>query len=282
MNECIKDRGQRVRIGSRYSESIQLSTGAPQGCVISPTLFTLFTSDCKSSNQHTMIVKFADDTTLVGLIKNDDESHYRQQTADLMSWCQQNSLVLNVNKTKEVIIDFRRKKNPKENLELSGENVEIVQSYKLLGITISDDLKWQMNNERTLKKARQRLFFLRNLKSFGVRREILLNFYCAIIESVLTYGIIVWFGNSTVADIDRLNSVIKSAARIVGCQLSRMDEIYMKRLLNKAKRIVEDNSHPGTNYLELLPSGRRYRTFKGSSRFLKSMFPMMVKSLNKN
>ena len=89
-----------------------------------------------------------------------------------------------------------------------------------------------------------------------------------------------WFGNSTVADINKLNSVIRSAEKIVGCRLAGMEEIYMNRLLNKAKKIVDDSSHPGASYLKLLPSGRRYQTFKGSSRFLHSMFPMMIKSLN--
>ncbi|KAK3535534.1 hypothetical protein QTP70_016804, partial [Hemibagrus guttatus] len=62
---------QSVRIGNSFSTT--LSTGAPQGCVLSPLLFTLLTHDCAAMHRSNHIVKFADDTTVVGLIsKNDD------------------------------------------------------------------------------------------------------------------------------------------------------------------------------------------------------------------
>ena len=56
------------------------------------------------------MVKFADDTTLEGLITNDDESNYREEALKLVSWCDENNLELNVSKTKEMIIDFRKTK----------------------------------------------------------------------------------------------------------------------------------------------------------------------------
>ncbi len=91
------------------SSTTTLSTGAPQGCVLSPLLFTLLTHDgtAKFSSNH--INKFADDTTVVGLISNNDETHYREEVAQLAEWCGANNLSLNVEKTKEVVLDFRRR-----------------------------------------------------------------------------------------------------------------------------------------------------------------------------
>ena len=57
------------------------------------------------------ILKFADDTTVIGLITNSDESEYRDQVNKLISWCNDNYLELNVNKTKAMIVDYNRKKN---------------------------------------------------------------------------------------------------------------------------------------------------------------------------
>ena len=55
-----------------------------------------------------IIVKFADDTTVIGLISDDDESAYRDDVKQLVSWCASNDLVLNVSKTKEIVVDFSK------------------------------------------------------------------------------------------------------------------------------------------------------------------------------
>ena len=54
------------------------------------------------------IIKFADDTTVVGLITNNDETAYREEVRAFGVWCQENNLSFKVNKTKEKIVDFRK------------------------------------------------------------------------------------------------------------------------------------------------------------------------------
>ena len=218
------------------SENIELCTGAPQGCVLSPTLFTLFTHDCQSEQPGSLIIKFADNTTLVGLVTGNDESGYRQQADKLFNWCENNSLVLNADKTKEMINDFRRNKNFKEIMVVKDKIVETVQSFKLLGTIISDDMKWQQNSDSILRKARQRIYFLRTLKSFRVNKNILRSFYNAIIENVLTFGIIIWFEGSADKDKQKLNSVIKNAAKITGLSLPLLEEIYLKRKTSRENK----------------------------------------------
>jgi hypothetical protein len=53
-----------------------LNTRAPQGCVLSPLLYSLFTHDCVAKHDSNTIIKFADDTTVVGLITENDERAY--------------------------------------------------------------------------------------------------------------------------------------------------------------------------------------------------------------
>ena len=52
------------------------------------------------------IIKLADNTTVVGLITNNDETVYREEVRSLGVWCQESNLSLNINKTKEMIVDF--------------------------------------------------------------------------------------------------------------------------------------------------------------------------------
>ncbi len=91
----LTDRQQLVRLGKFMSNSRSTNTGAPQGCVLSPRLFSLYTNDCTSKDSSVKLLKFVDDTTLIGLIQDGDESAYRQEVKELAVWCSLNYLELN-------------------------------------------------------------------------------------------------------------------------------------------------------------------------------------------
>ncbi len=140
IQDFLTGRPQVVKMGQFTSNSITLNIGAPQGCVLSPLLYSLDTHDCVSSHSSTSIVKFADDTVVLGLISNNDKTAYLDEVESLKSWCQDNCLSLNVSKTKELIVDFRkRKQRPYTPLMISGTPVERVSSFKYLGVNISED-----------------------------------------------------------------------------------------------------------------------------------------------
>ncbi len=105
INSFLTDRQQLVRLGKYTSSTRTISTGAPQGCVLSPLLFSLYTNDCTSKDPSVKLLKFADDPTLIGLIQDGDESAYRQEVKELAVWCSLNNLELNTLKTVEMIVE---------------------------------------------------------------------------------------------------------------------------------------------------------------------------------
>ncbi|KAL0201732.1 hypothetical protein M9458_004919, partial [Cirrhinus mrigala] len=150
----LTDRQQLVRLGKLTSGSRTISTGAPQGCVLSPLLFFLYTNDCTSKDPSVKLLKFADDTT-VGLIRDGDKSAYRQEIEQLSLWCGHNNLELNTLKTVEMTVDFRSKPPALTPLTIMNSTVAAVDSFKFLGTNISQDLKWDIHIDSIVKKAQQ-------------------------------------------------------------------------------------------------------------------------------
>ncbi len=166
--DFLTGRSQVVRMGNNTSSPLILNTGAPQGCVLSPLLYSLYTHDCTATHSSNVIVKFADDTTVIGLITDNDETAYREEVSTLTKWCQENHLSLNIDKTKELVVDFRRQSREHTPISIDKTPVERVNSFKFLGVHITEDLTWSTHTDAVLKKAHQRLFFLRRLRKFGM------------------------------------------------------------------------------------------------------------------
>ena len=284
--DFLTERPQTVRIGDRTSGTIILNTGAPQGCSGSPLMFTLTTHDCVAQSESIDFIKFADDTTATALITDNDEGPYREEVEQFATWCGEHNLALNVDKTKEIVIDFRtsnRTDHPP--LFINGAEVEQVESTKFLGVHISNDLSWSLHTETIAKKARQRLFFLRKLKDAHMPPRILSTFYRGAVESVLTGNITVWGGNCTDAELNSLQRTVRTAEKIIGESLPSIRDIYKKRCRSRADSIVKDAYHPAHGLFERLRGERRkqYRslaTKKQTTRFHDSFFPQAVRMLN--
>ncbi len=219
-------RSQVVRMGNNTSSPLTLNTGAPQGCVLSPLLCSLYTHECKATHSSNVIVKFADDTMVIGLITDNDETAYREEVSTLSKWCQENHLSLNIDKTKELVVDYRRQSREHTPISIDKTPVERVNSFKFLGVHITEDITWSAHTDAVLKKAQQRLFFLRRLRKFGMSPSILRSFYTCTVESILTGCITAWFGNSTAGNRRALQRVVRTACHIVGGELPSLQDVY--------------------------------------------------------
>lgn len=213
-----------MRVGGHTSSTLVINTGAPQGCVLSPLIYTLFTHDCLASLSSNLIFKFADDTTVLVLITNNDETAYRKEVEHLATWCKEHNLVLNNKKTKEVIVDFRIKGQLNHiALFIGSDKVQRVPSFKFLGLTVTEDLSWGINTTSAVGKAQQHLFYLWKLSRAKLPKQLLVNFYHCAIESVLTYGLLVWFSSCTKAEQQALQWLVRTAGNIIGTNLPQIN-----------------------------------------------------------
>ena len=120
-----------------------------------------------------------------------------------MKWSNDNNLILNVDKTKKLIVDFRKCRNLIDST-VNDSAVKQANLHKFLGLTVINTLSWTQNADKIVEHGRHRLFFLHILKSYNVNINVLINFYCAVIEIILTTNLLVWFGCTNKREIKKI------------------------------------------------------------------------------
>ena len=165
-----------------------------------------------------------------------------------------NHLCLNTNKTKEMVIDFRRRPPLHPPVNIQGQDIETVESFKYLGVHVNNKLDWTHNTNALYKNGQSRLHLLRRLRAFGVSRPLLKSFYDSIVASALLYAVVCWAPGSTERDRKRLNKLVRKATSVLGCPLDSVEEVAERRVLSKLRSIMDNTSHPLHHTVEELSS----------------------------
>lgn len=222
----LVNRKQKVKIGNKFSLSSVVKTGVPQGSVSSATLFLIFINDLLNLNFRGQISAFADDIALFYSGK-DPATIAEIINEDLIllnNWVKANKMQVNVSKTKFINFDFVGFELPVPlkyhingcnfNLGLCNcEEIEKVNSYKYLGVTLDEKLSWENHVKglhSKLRKSIRTFYYLRNFCSTPLLRTL----YFALIHSKLQYGIICWGGTYKTL-IDKLRSTQNYFVRII-------------------------------------------------------------------
>ena len=185
-------------------------------------------------------------------------SQYFMQIDMLNDWFKSCFLELNVSRTKELIFGSRNDNNTNRcmQIELNGQKVEVVDSFKYLGTVVDQKLTFTQHVDFVFKKAQQRLFLLRKLKHFSVSQGIL---YRSLIESILAFNIVTWFGVLTVRNKASLSRIVNTASKVIGCSKIPLSDVYAKAIKRKASQIIADSAHPLHPLIRRLSSGRHFR-----------------------
>ena len=199
IREFLKYRPQRVLLSMKtsnisriLSDAIILNSGAPQGCILSPVLFSLYINDIQLNDAFVSLIKYADDLALMSRLKDEISlTLYHTHIQKLCISLKERFLELNVSKTKELVLG----NSPQLNLDLvkiNNTDVERVDCFRYLGTHIDSKLNFETHVNTMIKKCKQRLYLLRKLKSFDVSKKILLLIYKSLIESILSFNVVTW------------------------------------------------------------------------------------------
>ena len=142
------------------SDKVISSIGSPQGCVISPILFSIYVDELQTNSPNILTLKYADDTILLENLSQSSPSLLQSELDHIADWCDANDLLINTTKTKEIIFSNLRDDPDPPNLAINDQQLERVQQYKYLGTTITNKLSFSKNTTLIVEKARKRLYIM--------------------------------------------------------------------------------------------------------------------------
>ena len=198
----LSGRKQYVRINGCCSTSKQLSQGVPQGSILGPILFLLFVNDMPLSIRDSLLDVYANDTTLSKCSSWENVPHLtealNQDLKRLDEWSARNKMFINSQKTKSMLITGKRLRNlvtsTSIDVSLNGSNIEHVTDFKLLGITLDQDLSFHRQIEKLCKKLAKSIGLLCHISPYLKRNQRAV-FY-TIIKPVMLYGSTIWISCS--------------------------------------------------------------------------------------
>jgi hypothetical protein len=154
-------RFQQTRFNEVLSALREVQLGVPQGSVIGPLLLILYINDIVKAISHSQVNLFADDTLLSMSASTVIECIEKMQEDSLSGWLKFDKLKLNVSKTKFMIITCKRSSaTERALLTLDGEQIEVVQSMKYLGVQIDNKLAFKEHLNLIVKKISRKTNFL--------------------------------------------------------------------------------------------------------------------------
>lgn len=217
INSYLTNRTQYVEINGTKSETLFNNFGTPQGSTLGPLLFLLYINDIFQVKLYGKIVMFADDSALSYCCTNLTELRRMMESdlATISNWFISNKLTLNSRKSKFMIIHPNQ--NSKKfafDLKLNNEIIEQVHSFKYLGLTIQDNLHWDIQIGIITSKM-SRIAGVMSRIGNNVNKQFLISIYYSHIHSHISYMSSIWGHSSTEYLIDSIQVAQNNAIRSI-------------------------------------------------------------------
>ena len=212
-------------------------------------LFVIMVNDLDIPNSK--IWGYVDDTSMAESISKGCSSTIQNDVDELINQSVANKFQMNEGKCKELLIGFSKLITPFEPIKIHNKPLEVVRCAKILGLTVSNDLKWNEHVQQITKKSRKRLYCLTQLKRANVGTKELLQFYITCIRPIAEYACPVFHNSLTNYLSNELEAIQQRALKIIfsrssyGETLSRtgLQTLYARRqeLTESFFRDIESN-----------------------------------------
>ena len=211
--DYLSNRYQRVVLEGEQSSWSLIKAGVPQGSVLGPLLFLVYINDI-SDNVNSNIRLFADDTTIFVEVDNPETAAetLNNDLKNMNDWANQWLVTFSPPKTKSMIVSYKHDVHHPP-IFLDDTQIDVVSSHKHLGITLSDNLKWDDHVRNSVLKAGQRVDVLSRLM-YKIDRHSLNVMYKTFIRPTLEYGDVL-LCNLTENQKYDIEMVQKRAGRII-------------------------------------------------------------------
>ena len=185
-----------VRVNESYSSKIRLSAGVPQGAILSPLLFNLYTSDIPS-HPMTRLLLYANDTVIYGqfFYAQTAAQRVRYHLGKLLEYYKTWKIKINADKTKT--INFNRKFTNNKiitKIKIHDKTIEEKNSVKYLGVTLDKRLSFAPHISQTISRTYatlNKLYPLVNRRS-RLSTDNKLGLYKTIFRPIMTYACVSW------------------------------------------------------------------------------------------
>jgi hypothetical protein len=213
----LRDRSQVVVSNNQISQPMDITIGVPQGSVLGPILFMIFSNDLPNNVNLGMCNMYADDTLIY--IHGDTllEAQNKLQTCvdSAVKWYETNSLVINAKKSNSMIINKNTSVNHNDefNIVICNENIDNVQEATYLGMKIDNILSWTPHINKLCKSLGYNISQLKQIRKCS-NKQMLCSIYNSTIQPIIDYGITIW-SIGMKKHINRIQRLQNRCARII-------------------------------------------------------------------